>query len=386
MVKTGLDNLQKIPRRLRNARMGLVVNPSSVNSGLKHAVEIFFKRFDLRALFGPQHGIRGETQDNMIEWKGFTDPSTGLPVYSLYSETRKPLPEMLRDIDVLVFDIQDIGARYYTFIWTMDLCMEACMENNKAFIILDRPNPISGNKIEGPVLKEDFKSFVGQKPLPVRHGMTIGEIAFYLKERYYQRLELYIVKLTGWKREMWFDDTGLPWVMPSPNMPTIDTASVYPGMCLLEGTNISEGRGTTRPFEIFGAPFIDPDKLIKRLKDMKIESVIFRPLYFQPTFHKYAGQILGGAQIHVINRERFKPFRTGVAIIKAIHDLYEKEFRWKEPPYEYELKKLPIDILAGTDRLRKDIENGKMLDEMEEWWNAELKAFEKVRKEFLLYR
>ncbi len=386
MVKTGLDNLEKIPRRLRDARMGLVVNPSSVNSGLKHAIEIFFKRFNLKALFGPQHGIRGETQDNMIEWKGFIDPSTGLPVYSLYSDTRKPSPEMLRDIDVLVFDIQDIGTRYYTFIWTMDLCMEACMENNKALIVLDRPNPISGNKIEGPVLREEFKSFVGQKSIPVRHGMTIGEISLYLKERYYQRLELHIVKLTGWKRDMWFDDTGLTWVMPSPNMPTIDTASVYPGMCLLEGTNISEGRGTTRPFEIFGAPFIDPDRLIKRLKEMKVESVIFRPLYFQPTFHKYAGQVLGGAQIHVINRERFKPFKTGVTIIKAIHDLYEKEFRWKRPPYEYEKKKLPIDILAGTDRLRKDIEDGKMLDEMEDWWKAESKEFEKIRKEFLLYK
>jgi len=388
-VLTGLDLIEKKwPRQLKGARIGLLVNPASVNRRLIHAIDIALssKRFKLTSLFGPQHGIWANTQDNMIEWKGFIDKKTGLPVYSLYGDTRKPLPEMLRDIDALVIDLQDIGSRYYTFIWTMSLAMEACSEIGKTVVVLDRPNPINGIDIEGPVVEEGSFSFVGLKPLPVRHGMTIGEISLYLKDRFYPSLDLKIIKMEGWKRRLWFNETGLPWVMPSPNMPTLDTATVYPGMCLLEGTNLSEGRGTTRPFEIFGAPFIEPERLVSRLKELKLRGVFFRPLYFEPTFHKYRAQLLGGAQIHVTDRRSFKPFLTGVAIIKTVKELYPEEFLWRRPPYEYETEKLPIDILSGSTMLRQFIEEARTLEEMEDWWRRSALQFNRnIRKRYLLY-
>jgi len=388
-VRTGLDLIdKKWPIKLKGSRVGLLVHPASVNKNLEHAVPLFIKsnKFKLKTLYGPQHGIRGETQDNMIEWEGFRDTKTGLPVFSLYGHSRKPESSILKDIDVLVIDLQDIGSRYYTFIWTMELCMQACMEMNKPLIILDRPNPIGGHITEGPVLDMAFASFVGQRPLPVRHGMTIGEIGSYLRNEFYPSLDFHVIPIQGWKRKIWFDETKLPWVMPSPNMPTLDTALVYPGMCLLEGTNLSEGRGTTKPFEIFGAPFIEPDKLIKRLLRFKLPGLILRPMYFQPTFQKHSGKLCGGAQIHVTNRERLKPFKTGIAIIKSIHDLYPEHFAWKQPPYEYETEKMPIDILAGTDRLSKDIEKGKKLDKMEDWWQEECLQFNRnIRKKYLMY-
>ncbi|RJR14820.1 MAG: DUF1343 domain-containing protein [Nitrospiraceae bacterium] len=388
-MQSGLDIFDKHwPKRLKGARGGLVVHPASVNQKLEHAVDCFLRsrKLQLSALFGPQHGIRGETQDNMIEWKGFRDKKTGLPVYSLYSDNRKPAPSMLKDLDVLAIDIQDVGARYYTFIWTMELCMQACDEAGKSVIVLDRPNPLGGAVTEGPVLDMVYSSFVGQRPLPVRHGMTVAEIASYLKNEFYPSLDFHIVPMKGWERKMLFDETGLPWVLPSPNMPTLDTAIVYPGMCLLEATNLSEGRGTTRPFEMFGAPFIGPDVLVKKLASFKLPGVFFRPAYFQPTFQKYAGKLCGGAQIHIIDRNKFRPFKTGVAIIKAIHDLCPRQFEWKQPPYEYEAEKMPIDILAGTDRLRKEIEQGKSLERMEAWWDEQCKEFnKKVRRRFLIY-
>ena len=389
-ILTGLDAcIKNWPRDLNDSRVGLLVHPASVNKKLEHAAAIFRKstNFILSALFGPQHGIRGETQDNMIEWEGFIDPLTGLPVFSLYGHARKPEPRMLSDIDVFVIDIQDVGSRYYTFIWTMELCMQVCLELNKSVVILDRPNPIGGHLIEGPVLNMDFTSFVGQRPIPVRHGMTIGEIAGYFRNEFYPALDFHLIPIRNWKRKMWFDNTGLPWVMPSPNMPALDTAAVYPGMCLLEGTNISEGRGTTRPFEIFGAPFIDPDRLVNLLGQYNLPGAVFRPIYFQPTFQKYVGNLCGGVQIHVTKREKFKPFKTGVAVLKAIHDLYPDEFRWKEPPYEYETEKMPIDILAGTDRLRGDIERGEKLDSMVDWWQEESAQFDRMfRKKHLIYK
>jgi len=279
-----------------------------------------------------------------------------------------------------------VGARYYTFIWTMELCMQACAETGKSVVILDRPNPLGGSIIEGPVLSPSFSSFVGLRPLPIRHGMTMAEIALYLKHAYYPSLDFHIIPMTGWERSQWFDATGLQWILPSPNMPTLDTAIVYPGMCLLEGTVLSEGRGTTRPFEIFGAPFVDPDRLVTRLHEFRLPGVVFRPLYFQPTFQKHADMICGGAQIHVIDRRRFKSFKTGVAVIKAIRDLYPKQSLWKSPPYEYEAEKMPIDILAGNDRLRTALEEGEGLDHMETWWSAECASFSrKVRNEYLIY-
>lgn len=389
-MQTGLDIFEKNwPKKLKGARAGLLVHPASVNRKLEHASDCLLKsrKFELKALFGPQHGIRGETQDNMIEWEGFRDKRTGLPVYSLYGRTRKPDPSMLRDIDVMVVDMQDVGSRYYTFIWTMELCMKACDEMGKSVVVLDRPNPLGGVHTEGPILDVKYSSFVGQRPMPVRHGMTIGEIGSYLRNEFYPSLDFHVVPMKGWTRGMWFDETGLPWVLPSPNMPTLDTAVVYPGMCLLEGTNLSEGRGTTRPFEIFGAPFIDPDILMKSLTASKLPGAVFRPMYFQPTFQKHAGKLCGGAQIHVTGRDKFRPFIAGAAILKAVHDLYPEQFEWKQPPYEYITDRLPIDILAGTNRLKNDIERGRPLDRMEEWWEAQCLGFnKKVRKKYLLYK
>ncbi|ODA43234.1 Uncharacterized protein THER_2045 [Thermodesulfovibrio sp. N1] len=279
MVKSGIDLFEKaLDKKFHGLKAGLLIHPASVNRKLIYTKEVLLntKKIKVSAFFGPQHGIFGNTQDNMIEWEGFIDKSTGLPVYSLYGKTRKPTSEMLKDIDILIIDLQDVGARYYTFIWTMALCMESC-EGKIPLIVLDRVNPIGGIITEGPLLKKNFTSFVGLHPLPVRHGMTIGEIALYFKDNFYPKVDLTVISLKNWKRKSWFNETGLHWVMPSPNMPTLDTATVYPGMCLLEGTILSEGRGTTRPFEIFGAPFIEPEKLVKRLNEFKLKGVFLDP-------------------------------------------------------------------------------------------------------------
>lgn len=388
-VRTGIDLLsKKWPVALRDARIGLLIHPASVNRRFISTAELFLKAPErtVTAFFGPQHGLWGQTQDNMVEWQGFRDKKTGIPVYSLYGKTRKPSAEMLREVDAIVIDLQDVGARYYTFIWTMTLVMEACLKMNKAVVILDRPNPINGTSIEGPVLSPQFASFVGLHPLPVRHGMTMGEIALYLKDIRYQRLSLFIIPMQGWKRDMWFNNTGLPWVPPSPNMPSLDTAMVYPGMCLLEGTNLSEGRGTTRPFEIFGAPYIEAEALAKKLRDYRLPGVVIRALHFLPTFQKYAGKLCGGAQLHITDRNRFRPFKTASAILSSVYELYPAKFKWNSPPYEYEKKHLPIDILAGTDRLRNDIEKGERLEDMEAWWSKESSDFDrKFRRKYLIY-
>ena len=351
-VELPLDHLDKLwPKKFRAARIGALLHPASVSSTLKHASRVLESYngdlFRLAAFFGPQHGFLGQTQDNMVEWKGYEHPRLHIPVYSLYGEHREPTAEMLADIEVLLIDLQDVGARYYTFIWTMYLCMRACEQSGVAVVVLDRPNPINGVTTEGPVLNANYESFVGMHPIAVRHGKTIGELAQQFRDEAFPRCRLSILPIKNWKREMWFDQTGLTWVMPSPNMPTLDTATVYPGMCLLEATNISEGRGTTRPFEIFGAPFIDGEQLCSELNNLKLPGVFLRENYFQPTFHKFAGELCGGAQLHVIDRESFQPFLAGVEIIKLIRKIYPEQFQWKQPPYEYEWKRLPIEILIG---------------------------------------
>jgi len=351
-VQLPLDHLSQLwPNKFRGARLGALVHPASVSSNLEHASRILEGHdgdlFRLAAFFGPQHGFLGQTQDNMVEWKGYEHPRLHIPVYSLYGEHREPTAEMLDGLDVLLVDLQDIGSRYYTFIWTLYLSMRACAKYGTAVVVLDRPNPINGLTTEGPMLDLNFKSFVGMHPLPVRHGRTIGELAQQFRDEAFPKCELSVLPMKNWSRAMWFDQTGLPWVMPSPNMPTLETATVYPGMCLFEGTNISEGRGTTRPFEIFGAPFIDAEKLCAALSALKLPGVFFRENYFQPTFQKFAGQLCGGAQIHVIDRERFEQFMTGIEIIRMIRTLYGDQFAWKQPPYEYEMEKLPIEILLG---------------------------------------
>jgi len=351
-VELPLDHLDEVwPKKLRRARIGALLHPASVSSKLQHASRVLERYngdlFHLSAFFGPQHGFLGQTQDDMVEWKSYEHPRLRIPVYSLYGEHREPTTEMLQDIDVLLVDLQDVGARYYTFIWTMYLCMRACEQNDVAVIVLDRPNPINGVTTEGPSLDADYKSFVGLHSVPVRHGKTIGQLAQQFRDEAFPKCRLTILPMKNWKREMWFDQTGLPWVTPSPNMPTLDTATVYPGMCLLEGINISEGRGTTRPFEIFGAPFIDAEKLCRELNALKLPGVFFRENYFQPTFQKFAGELCGGAQIHVLNRNEFRPFLSGVEIIRHIRKTYPEQFQWKQPPYEYEWKRLPIEILIG---------------------------------------
>lgn len=388
MTKTGLDLIPACwPRRFRNKRVGLLCHPASINAAFEHASDVFLRMKELRltAFFGPQHGIRGETQANMIEWKGFRDPRTGRMTYSLYGTHRKPTPAMLADVDVLVCDLFDVGSRYYTYIWTLLLCMEACAEQGKSLVVLDRPNPINGVDTEGPVLDPAFASFVGLKPLPIRHGLTIGEIAGYFKAAFVPAVDLHVVKMTGWKRAMFYHETGLPWAMPSPNIPTLESALVYPGMCLFEAINVSEGRGTTRPFEIFGAPFIRAEVLGRDLNRLKLPGVVFRPLYFKPTFDKYTGVLCGGAQMHIADPRCFKPFLTAVAIIQTVRRLYPGKLKWLPGPYEYEARKRPIDILFGSDKYRKAIEQGKGLRELERSWNRELNVFKRKRRGFFLY-
>jgi uncharacterized protein YbbC (DUF1343 family) len=392
-MKTGLEALLESHLHLLDgARAGLIVNPASINSDFKHAADLFHehKRINLTALFGPQHGIRGETQDNMIEWQAFRDKKTGLPAYSLYGETRKPTPEMLAGIDALVFDVQDVGTRVYTFLWTMALAMEAARERGIAFIVLDRPNPINGIDIEGNIHEPEFRSFVGMHEIPMRHGMTAGELALMFNNEFEICCELSVIKMEGWRRAMWFEETGLPWVMPSPNMPTVDTAVVYPGSVMIEGTTLSEGRGTTRPFEIIGAPYIEPQELIERLtKDQapkdQVPGAVFRPMHFEPTFHKFKGELCGGIQIHVTDRAAFKPVTAGVQIISAIRNLYPNQFGWKQPPYEYVYDKLPFDVINGSASVREMIEAGATAGEIEEGWRAGLDEFARRRKPYLLY-
>ena len=388
-TRLGIDRIEEEwPKELKGAKVALLVHQASVNSNLKYTWDVFshFNKVKVKALLAPQHGLFGETQHNMIEWEDFRDPSTGLLVYSLYGKSRKPLPYMLEGIDGIVVDLQDVGSRYYTYIWTLYLVMESALENGKFVVVLDRPNPIGGLEIEGPVLKEAYSSFVGLKPLPVRHGMTIGEIALLFKGEYLRDINLFVLKMENWSRNYFWEDTGLEWVNPSPNMPSEKTALLYPGMCLLEATNVSEGRGTTRPFEILGAPFINPYELVEALENYSLEGVYFRPLYFIPTFNKFAGEKCGGLQIHIRDKKALKPFKIGVVIIKVIKELYPDHFRWREPPYEYEFEKLPIDILAGSNHLREALDRGDSIEEMETWWKLEGEVFNKeVRSKYLIY-
>ncbi len=387
MTRTGLDILceQKFDL-LKNKSFGLLVHPASVNNRIQHAFELMASR-DIRPLrlFGPQHGIRGETQDNMIEWQGFQDPETGIEVCSLYGTHRKPIPEMLVDLDLFVVDLQDVGARYYTFIWTLLLCMQACAENHVTVLVLDRPNPIGCRTQEGPVLDMEFSSFVGMAPVPVRHAMTIGELACFFNTKLNIGCELEVVTMTGYTRDMFFEDTELPWVLPSPNMPTVDTAIVYPGFCLLEATNLSEGRGTTRPFEIFGAPFIRPGELTECLNQSTLPGVIFRPMHFEPCFQKWAGTVCGGAQLHVTDRRSFNPLFTAVTVLSEVHRLYPDAFQWKEPPYEYEEKKMPVDILYGNPHLRHAINSGACVRDIAASWHAECQSFHNESAEYRFY-
>lgn len=372
---------------LKGERVGLICNQSSVDHNLRHAADLLQERkeINLKALFGPQHGIRGDVQDNMVETGHAVDKATGLPIYSLYSETREPTEEMLKDVDVLVFDMQDVGCRIYTFIYTLANCMRAAAKYGKRVVVCDRPNPITGEAVAGNVLEPEFASFVGQYPLPTRHGMTVCELARLFNEQFGIGCELETLTMDGWWRGAWMDETDAPWVMPSPNMPTLETATVFPGTVHLEGTQMSEGRGTTRPFELVGAPYIDAAEYARALNALELPGVHFRACGFQPTFQKHAGQACGGAQIHVLNRQAFEPVMAGIATVLIAHELYGDKLRWKEPPYEYVYDKNPFDVIAGTDKLRTGIERGDKLEAIVAAWQKGLDEFKGVRARFLLY-
>lgn len=371
---------------LRGERVGVVAHPASVTPDLTHSVDALIAAgFDVRALFGPQHGARGEKQDNMIESEPFLDPRSGLPVHSLYGDVRKPIPEMLEGLDALLFDLQDVGVRVYTFVWTMALAMEACAEAGVRFVVLDRPNPIGGSVLEGPVLRPGYTSFVGLHPVPLRHGLTAGELARWLNERRGIGCDLEVIPCEGLDRAMLWPDTGLPWVLPSPNLPTSDSTLVYPGMVLLEGTNLSEGRGTTSPFELFGAPFLDPYALAEELGPRLGDAVKLRPCHFEPTFQKHAGVLCGGGQLHVLDPHRFRSVHATVEILAAARKLAPDGFAWRSPPYEYEERLPPIDILWGSDALRERIDAGATADIVLTGVDEELEAFARDVEPYRLY-
>ena len=375
---------------LDGQRVGVVCNPASVDGELRHVADLFARnqKAELVALFGPQHGFRSDVQDNMIETGHGEDCVRRVPVYSLYSETREPTAEMLQGVDVLVIDLQDVGSRIYTFIYTMANCLVACRKHGVKAIVCDRPNPIGGagdNTVEGPMLVPGYESFVGQYPIPMRHGMTIGELARLFNAEFGIGAELSVAVMDGWRREMYFDATGLPWVMPSPNMPTLDTAIVYPGTVLFEGANVSEGRGTTRPFEIVGAPWPVAERFAEQMNALRLGGVLFRPAVFEPTFQKHAKSACAGVQMHVLDRGAFRPVEAGVALIKAFRDAGPNQFAWRQPPYEYERTKMPIDILAGSSELREQIESGMNARDIARSWTAPVNAFMRTRERYLLY-
>lgn len=374
--------------RLDGRRVGIVSNPASVDADLRHVVDrlVADPRVGVGAIFGPQHGFRSDVQDNMIETPHAADPDRRVPVYSLYSETREPTAAMLDGLDALVIDLQDVGARIYTYIHTMANCLRACARHGLDAIVCDRPNPIGGLEVEGPIVEPGFESFVGQFPIPMRHGMTIGELARLFNEHFGIGARLEVVEMTGWTRSMHADDTGLPWVMPSPNMPTLESALVYPGTVLVEGTNASEGRGTTRPFEIVGAPWVRAESFAAAMNARGLPGVRFRPVVFEPTFQKHARATCGGCQVHVLDRRAFRPVVTGVALIDAMRAADPASFAWRPPPYEYEPDKEPIDILAGSPALRLAVEAGERAEAIAPRWAPDVDRFLALRQRFLLYR
>lgn len=368
-VKTGLAILRENRfNEFSKLRIGVLCHSASVDEKLCHIIDILADAgLKVEMIFAPEHGFFANAQDQVSIENTF-HPKYKIPIISLYGKNTHSLSvdaQKLRNIDVILIDLQDVGARYYTFVWTAALLIKSAAKTEIAVRVLDRPNPINGISIEGPVQDEDFLSFVGLYRLPIRHGMTIGEMLSYVVSSENLELDFEIIKMQVWQRTMWFDETGLPWVLPSPNMPTLDTAIVYPGMCLLEGTNLSEGRGTTKPFEIFGAPFIDQYKLCENLNNLCLPGVIFRPLSFLPTFGKYSGKACGGAQIHIIDRDLFKPVITAFAIISEVISLYPSEFRFSSPPYEFEKERIPFDILSGSPKWRQMLLRQAPLDEFE---------------------
>jgi len=388
MVQLGCEVLEDAPPAwLRHARLGLLANQASVNRSFDHVLSVIQRLGGkICYLFTPQHGFYAEKQANMQESPDDWHSPLQIPIISLYSHVRQPSLEVLRKIDVLVVDLPDVGTRVYTYSTTMGLCMEAAAKAGVKVVVLDRPNPINGLGIEGNLLNPDFRSFVGWYPVPMRHGLTMGEFARYVVQRCRVASELEVVPMKGWQRASFFASTGLPWVFPSPNMPTWETSLLYPGMVLLEGTNVSEGRGTTLPFQVFGAPFIDQQELARYLRRFDLEGVILRPISFEPVFDKWQGQTCHGFQVHVTNLEKFRPLRLGLAICQGLFQLHGDRFQWLDPPYEYEYEKLPIDIILGDGTVREQLERGVDPVELEADWQPALESYRSERADCLLYQ
>ena len=385
-VSIGSDQLVA-SNRLKGRHVGLVCNPASIDAEFRHVIDrlVAAPGVTVAAVFGPQHGFHSVVQDNMIETPHARHPRYGVPVYSLYSDTREPTAEMLQGLDLLIIDLQDVGTRVYTYVYTMANCLRAARRHGVPVIVCDRPNPVGGVAVEGPILEPGLESFVGQFPIPLRHGMTIGELARLFNQHFALGADLDVVPMTGWTRTMYYEDTALPWIMPSPNLPTVDSAVVYPGAVLFEGTNVSEGRGTTRPFELIGAPWIDADRLVDTLDRLELPGVIFRPVRFEPTCQKHSSHTCGGCQLHVTDRRRFASVTVAVAMMQSIQRQDPHAFAWREPPYEYEDVMLPIDILAGTERLREQMDHDVPASEIAGEWAPAIADFEATRRRFLLY-
>ncbi len=392
-VRAGLDLIARlrIPE-IEGRRVGLLMHPASVTASLRSARDVLWEkcRSRLVALFGPQHGIAGEKQDNMIESPHGADSALGIPIFSLYSETRSPTPEMLSRIDTLVVDLQDVGTRVYTFEWTTALALEACARVGVKVVVLDRPNPLGGVAVEGNLIRPGMESFVGLYPVPMRHALTLGEMAQLVNGRLNsdsRRLpaDLRVVPVLGWRRRMRFEETGLPWVLPSPNMPTPATAAVYPGQVLLEGTNLSEGRGTTRPFEIWGAPWLDTEKFLRRFSRRGLKGFVLREHGFQPTFNKYAGELCRGFQIHVTNAAAYRPYLTTLAILQDVIASHGDRFEWSRGPYEYVKDRVPIDVLTGDPEVREALEQGRSLRALAKSWAPEIRAYRREARRHMIY-
>jgi len=387
-VRTGLDRLAESPPPvLTGRRLGLLCNPASIGSDLTHARDILSECCpgQLTALFSPQHGFFADKQDNMIESAHGRDPKRGIPIYSLYGETRQPTREMFDTIDVLVVDLQDVGTRVYTFAYTLSYCMEAARKWGKTIVVLDRPNPVDGLMVEGNCLTPDMASFVGRYPIPMRHGLTIGELARLFNGPFGIGCDLHVVPMIGWDRAMTFGETGLWWVPPSPNLPTPASAWVYPGQVVWEGTNVSEGRGTTTPFEVFGAPFINPDRVAEALDPADLIGCHLRPVAFEPVAQKFAGQLCHGFQIHVTDTAQYHPYRTSLALVAAVISSHRDSFAWKSPPYEYEYRRRPIDLILGDAAIRPQLENQIPMETIMAPWGPDLTAFMEIRRSVLLY-
>lgn len=389
MIQTGLACfLKEIPDYVAGKRVGLLANQASTDDCFQHGKDCIRQKLgkNLTCLFSPQHGFFSEKQDNMIESDHGIDPTTGLPLFSLYGESRRPDKAMFDHFDVLLIDLVDVGTRVYTFFYTMAYCMEAAAALGKQVVILDRPNPLGGDRVEGNLLDDGCRSFVGLYPLPMRHGLTFGELALYINEEFQIGAEVKVLPMQGWRRSMLFRETGLPWVFPSPNMPTPETALVYPGQVIWEGTNVSEGRGTTLPFELVGAPFWEHGPIRDFLSDTPLPGCSFRPLIFEPTSGKWAGHSCTGFQIHVTNAKSFLPYRTSIALLQAVLNLYPDDFQYKDPPYEYEYERLPMDLILGSKKVRRQLEEQVSILDIESQWEEDLKVFDRKRGKYFLYK